>query len=100
MQKTISATEARVHFGEIMRQAQTAPVVVERGGEPVVVILSKQEYDRITGVPGEDWKVLLAETHEKINAYLKGRKLPDPVEMIQEAREIRDAQIQASLPRR
>lgn len=97
-QITVSATHARINFGEIMRQAQATPVVVERGGEPLVVILSKQEYDHITGAQGEDWRELLAETHRKLKAHLQGRELPDPVEIIREGREIRDAQIQATLP--
>jgi len=40
MDKTISATQARIHFGEVMQDAQNGPVIVERDGKPQVVILS------------------------------------------------------------
>jgi len=94
MHKIVSATEARVHFGEILRQVQIAPVVIERGGEPLAVILSKKEYDRLT--EGEDWRDALAEAHQAIRE-LGDRELPDPAEMIREAREIRDEQIANAL---
>lgn len=96
MNKIVTATEARIHFGEIMRQAQIAPIVVERGGEPTIVILSKQEYDRLANAD-RDWRVTLAETHQLIRETLQDRELPDPVELIRKAREIRDEQIADAL---
>jgi len=48
MPKTVSLTEARRRFGEIIRQAQIEPVIVTRYGQPYVVILSVQEYERLT----------------------------------------------------
>ncbi len=95
MQKTVSATEARVHFGEMLRQVQIAPVVIERGGEPLAVLISKQEYDRLT--EGEDWRDVLAEAHRAIRERLGDQELPDPAEMIRRAREIRDEQIANAL---
>ena len=96
MEKIVSATEARIHFGEIIRQAQIAPVIVERDGDPVVVILSKRDYDRMLN-PYDDWQTMLSRTHRLIREKLEGKELPDPVEMIREAREIRDEQIADSL---
>lgn len=96
MEKVVSATEARIHFGGIIRQAQIAPVIVERDGELVVVILSKRDYDRMLN-PYNDWKAMLSETHRIIRETPEGKELPDPVEMIREAREIRDEQIADSL---
>lgn len=95
MQRTVSATEARVHFGEILRQAQIAPVVIERGGKPLAVILSKEEYDRLTG--RENWREMLAQAHQAIRERLGDQELPDPAEMIRKAREIRDEQIADAL---
>ena len=37
MNQTVSATEARVHFGKIMRRAKSGPVIVERDGKADVV---------------------------------------------------------------
>jgi prevent-host-death family protein len=94
MNITISATEARVRFGEVMRQAQTHPVTVERDGKPQVVIISKKEYDQlISAVPQPDWRQLLKEAHQSIRAAIGDRQLPDPAEMIRLAREIRDEQL-------
>ena len=98
MNRTVSATEARVHFGEIMRRAKTEPVIVERDGKPEVVVISKQEYDRLAAAaPKPDWRQLLEETHKLIRAELKGRTLPDPAEMLRLAREERDEQLLNSL---
>jgi prevent-host-death family protein len=51
MTRTVSATEARVHFGELMRAVveRGDTVVVERSGAPKVVVLSVQEYERLLG---------------------------------------------------
>jgi prevent-host-death family protein len=59
MLKTVSATQARIHFGELMQQAQNGPIVVERDGRPEVVILSKQVYDELaTAAPQRNHSTL------------------------------------------
>ncbi len=93
MKHTISATDARVHFGEVMRQAQNAPVVVERGGQPVVVILSKQEYDRLTTEKATDWQELMIATRKKLAIELQGKEITPPEEIIRRAREARSEQL-------
>jgi len=98
MDITISATEARIRFGEVMRQAQSHPIIVERDGKPQVVIISKTEYDHlVSAVPQPDWRQLLKEAHQSIRAAIGDRQLPDPAEMIRLAREIRDEQLIDSL---
>jgi prevent-host-death family protein len=98
MNRTVSATEARVRFGEIMRRAKSGPVIVERDGKPDVVVISKQEYDRLVeNAPKPDWRKMLEETHELLRKELKGRALPDPAEMLRLAREERDAELLNSL---
>ena len=46
---TISATQARLRFGEVIRNASAGPnpVVVEKAGIPVVVILSLPDYEQL-----------------------------------------------------
>jgi prevent-host-death family protein len=46
---TISATQARVHFGEVIKRAYVSqePVVVEKDGIPVVVVLSFPYYEQL-----------------------------------------------------
>jgi prevent-host-death family protein len=92
--QTFSATDARIKFGRVMRLAQKAPVLVERGGKPVVVVLSKQEYDRLAG-KGPDWREMLAETHRRVAAVQNN--LPDAAEMVRLGRETRDEQIADAL---
>jgi prevent-host-death family protein len=97
MGRVISATEARIHFGELMREVveNQQPVIVERGGKPQVVVLSINEYENLLAgqAQREDWRTLLAQAHERIRADLGDRKLPPPEEIIREMREERDAQL-------
>ncbi|PIU90992.1 MAG: type II toxin-antitoxin system Phd/YefM family antitoxin [Anaerolineae bacterium CG17_big_fil_post_rev_8_21_14_2_50_57_27] len=98
MNRTVSATQARIHFGEIMRRARTEPVIVERDGKPEVVVISKKEYDQLVATaPKPDWRKMVEETHALIRAELKGRTLPPPEEMLRQAREERDEQLLNSL---
>ena len=49
MESRMSATEARRHFGELLRRVieDQTPVIVERGGKPQVVFVSLAEYERL-----------------------------------------------------
>jgi prevent-host-death family protein len=104
MTRTVSATEARVHFGELMRavveRGDTA--VVERSGAPKVVVLSVQEYERLLGGQSKipEWRRLLDEAHELIRQERQGRPLPDAAEVINQGREERDAELREALLRR
>jgi prevent-host-death family protein len=97
MGRVITATEARIHFGELMREVVESqqPVIVERGGKPQVVVLSINEYENLLAGQArrEDWRTLLAQAHERIRADLGDRKLPPPEDIIREMREERDAQL-------
>jgi prevent-host-death family protein len=98
MQKTISATQARIHFGEIMKRAKVAPVVVERGGKAEVVVLSKKAYDRLIAANTQtDWQEKIDALHNRIRVELAGRTLPDPVELLRQGRDERDEQLLNSL---
>lgn len=59
MKKTVSATVARVHFGELMRDVaeEDATYVVERSGKPRVVVISAERYEHLTkiGTDEPDW---------------------------------------------
>jgi prevent-host-death family protein len=91
MQKTYTATQARIHFGELMRQAKEGVVIVERDGKPEVVVLSKQAYDQLL-VAGErvGWRELLAEAHARVRTDLRHQQLPDPTETLNRIRQERD----------
>jgi prevent-host-death family protein len=98
MNRTVSATQARIHFGEIMRRARTEPVIVERDGKPEVVVISKKEYDQLVATaPKPDWWAMVEELHAKLRGELAGRTLPDAAEIIRQGREERDEQLLDSL---
>ncbi len=45
--KKMSAKEAKNGFGLLLDTARAEPVVIEKHGRPVVVVLSTEEYDRL-----------------------------------------------------
>jgi prevent-host-death family protein len=94
MLKTISATKARIHFGDVMKQAKIAPVIVERDGKAEVVVLSKKAYDQLVDAKKQaNLKKRLELLHAQIRVELKGKKLPDISEIIRQGREERDEQL-------
>lgn len=95
MRYAVSATEARVRFGELMRRVTERGeiVVVERGGQPQVVVLSVDEYERLSAGRREDWKELARRAREGIRDELNGRELPPPEEVIRQGREDRDERL-------
>lgn len=94
MDKRISATQARIHFGEVMQAAQRDPVIVERDGVPQVVILSKQKYDELMqAAPTQSWRELVQETHRHVREDLAGRSLPPAEEILRQIRDERNEQV-------
>lgn len=45
--KIVSATDAKTHFGKYLLMAMTEPVTVKKTGRESIVMLSKEEYDRM-----------------------------------------------------
>jgi prevent-host-death family protein len=99
MERTMSATDARIRFGELMRWVVESkqPVIVERGGRPHVVVISVDEYERLVAgrQEGTTWHDLVRQARDQIGAELGDRELPPPEEVIQQMREERDAQLLA-----
>ena len=98
MERRITATEARIHFGEVMRRVveQGERVVVERDGRPQIVLLSIAEYEQLKEPgPREDWRKLVQQSRRQVRAELDGRDLPAPEEIIRQMREERDEQLLA-----
>ncbi|HEY53408.1 MAG TPA: type II toxin-antitoxin system Phd/YefM family antitoxin [Caldilineae bacterium] len=93
--RTISATEARVHFGELMRSVveNDQPVIVERAGKPEVVVMSVDEYQqRLSAKKEEDWRIALRQAR-RVGETIRKRRgqqlFPPPEEIIREMREER-----------
>ena len=98
MGRVVSATEARIRFGELMRQVVETheAVIVERGGKSHVVVISVEEYERLVkGQQQDDWKKLVHGARAQIQADLGDRALPRPEEILDQVREGRDAQLLA-----
>ena len=96
MHKTMSATEARIHFGEVMRQVveKDQVVIVERSGKPQVVIMPVKEYEHLQALQQRrDWEQAL-ETMKPIAMKIRERRkaisFPKPDELIRQMREARD----------
>jgi prevent-host-death family protein len=98
MDRIISATEARIHFGELMQEVVESrrPIIVERGGKSHVVVLSVDEYERLLkGQPQDDWQELVRQARAQIRDDLRGRDLPPSEDILQQVREERDEQLLA-----
>lgn len=91
--RTISATEARIHFGELLISARKGPILVERQGKPVVVVMSAEHYEGLTGSDSPSWQDLSSHSRELVRDALAGRKLPSVEEMIRAEREDRDGAV-------
>ena len=91
MEKTFSATEARIRFGELMKEAQKGPITVERDGKAVVVVLSKRDYDALlTHGRAAGWRELIDQAHELIRKGPVKQPVPNPEDVLRELREERD----------
>ncbi len=44
---TLSANEAKTHFGDLLLKAQQAPIQINKNGKPVAVVISADEYQSI-----------------------------------------------------
>ncbi len=99
MQRTMSATEARIHFGELMRRVveQQELVIVEHSGKPHVVVLSVDKYQQLLTAQEEreDWRDLVRQAREQVQADLGERELTPPEDVLCEMREERDEQLVA-----
>ncbi len=96
VQHVLSATEARVRFGDLLRRVaeQEDTVVVERGGVPQVVVISMAEYQRLSAkrLPG-GWRRLARRAHDEAMKQLEGKPAHRPEDVLGQARKERDARL-------
>jgi prevent-host-death family protein len=97
MTRTISATDARVRFGKLLRDVaeKGETVVVERSGRPQVVVLPVSEYSRLQKLeePGDRWQRLLDSAIERVDRELQGKELPAADRLIRAMRKERDERL-------
>ncbi len=79
MTKT-TATDMKNHFGEYLEGAISEPVVIEKTGRPIVVMLSIKEYERLITLEDTYWaqKALRAEKigyigHKESSKFLRSK---------------------------
>lgn len=95
--RRMSATDARIHFGELMRQVVTdqEPILVERGGQAHVVVISAAQYERLKAAQDTqvNWRERVDEARKRAAVDLGRRVLPPVEEVIVEMREERDGEL-------
>ncbi len=45
--KALSAKDAKYNFGRMIDVARSEPVVIEKHGRPVVIVMAVEEYERL-----------------------------------------------------
>jgi prevent-host-death family protein len=99
MNKTISATEARVHFGQWLRRVseQNLTVIVEKAGKPEAVLLSMDAYGRLQGALSAgarpDPLAAARALRERIHARRGGQPMSSPEDVIARMREDRQDEL-------
>jgi prevent-host-death family protein len=66
--RTMSAKDAKNHFGELLLEAQKAPVTIEKNGKPVAVVYSFEDHHHIERAKLEWLKARIAEGIADIEA--------------------------------
>ena len=61
---TMSASDAKNNFGELLEFARKNPVKIERNGRPVAVVISHEEFQRMEAIE-DAWWVKQAEEASK-----------------------------------
>jgi prevent-host-death family protein len=56
--KTMSAREAKNAFGLMIDTARAEPVLIEKHGRGVVVVVALEEYERLVGKPTADQRTI------------------------------------------
>lgn len=59
--RTMSAKDAKNHFGELLLEAQRAPVTIEKNGKPVAVLYSYEDHHYMEQAKLEWLKAAIAE---------------------------------------
>lgn len=53
--KTASATDVKNHFGEYLQSTLKEPLVIEKTGRPVAVMISMEDYERLQALEDAYW---------------------------------------------
>jgi prevent-host-death family protein len=97
--KTVSALEVRRRFGAILDEAAAGEqIVIERAGQPVAALVPLTDLRDVSREARINRRVAAIEEMQRL-AREYPVDIPDPVALIREMREERDAQIMANVLR-
>jgi prevent-host-death family protein len=59
--RTMSAKDAKNHFGELLMEAQKGPVTIEKNGKPAAVVISWDDHEHMERIKLERLRAMIAE---------------------------------------
>ena len=65
---TLSASEAKTHFGDLLIKAQQAPVQINKNGKSVAVVISAEDYESMEALKLRLVKARARQTETDIEA--------------------------------
>jgi antitoxin Phd len=84
--KAASATDVKNRFGEFLDESRSEPVVVNRNGRNVAVLMSWAEYERLSALE-DAWWAVRARAAEAEGRYLGPEKSMEALLNVLHARE-------------
>jgi prevent-host-death family protein len=89
MRKTLSATETRVHFGEVLRAVDRGGdhIIVEKDGRRIAAIVPIREFDEFWTAKVDDWLDGARRAREIVARAYAGQPIPDADELIDGGRD-------------
>jgi prevent-host-death family protein len=66
--KTVTATEIKNRFGRYLEDSMSEPVVIEKTGRAVAVMISMADYERLAALEDKFWGEMAIEAEK--NGYL------------------------------
>ncbi len=69
-----TATQAKTQFGKILEEAGREPVTIKKSGRDVAVILSFNEYKRVTEIEDKYWLKKAQQAHKEGFIGIKASK--------------------------
>lgn len=63
--KSAKATEVKNHFGEFLESVLIEPVVINKSGRPVAIMLSWREYERLAALENAYWAIQATEAEKE-----------------------------------
>jgi prevent-host-death family protein len=87
--QNVSAHDAKARFGQLLDTARREPVVIERHGRAVAVVLSKEEYDELNDIKLQQLRAEInlgiADLESGAHSDDKADELPELAERIKAA---------------